>query len=89
MLDVLIGTSLAATTIAKVLVDVVKNAFPNRPTWVSPVLAIVFGILAAFTIMLTGETELTRAVIAQSLLAGILAGGSAVGVTELQRNADK
>jgi hypothetical protein len=86
--DNILVLALAAASIAKILVDVVRMAFPdNRPNWVSPVLAVAFGILAAFLMLMSNGEMITQQTIAQTMIAGILAGGSAVGITELGRKA--
>lgn len=85
MTETVITNALAAASIAKILVDILRMAFPNRPDWVSPLLAVLFGIGASVLLLLTQDVELTRAALAQAVLAGVLAGGSAVGITQLQR----
>ena len=86
--DNILVLALAAASIAKILVDVVRMAFPdNRPNWVSTVLAVAFGILAAFLMLMSNGEMITQQTIAQTMIAGILAGGSAVGITELGRKA--
>lgn len=80
----IITTALAAATIAKVLVDLLR-ATQRLPSWASPVLALVGGELAAFLLLLAGGGILTPATAAQTMLAGILAASTAVGATELQR----
>ena len=77
--------SLAAASIAKVLVDIVRMAFPTRPDWVSPVLALGFGILCAFLLSIANGALISQEMIAQNIIAGILAGGSSVAITELQK----
>jgi membrane-associated protease RseP (regulator of RpoE activity) len=81
----IITISLAATVIAKVLVDLVR-AIQNLPSWLSPILAVLFGIAAAFLLQVAAGTVLTLQMAAVSTLAGIIAGGAAVGTTELQKN---
>jgi hypothetical protein len=76
--------ALAAATIAKILVDMVR-ATQRLPAWASPLLALGFGILAAFLLQLAAGTELTVQSVAISTIAGVLAGGAAVGTTELQK----
>lgn len=77
----------AATTVIKVFVDIVRISFPVRPTWLSPVLAVVVGPIVVLLLMLSSGTILTTAAIAQAIIAGILAGGTAIGVTETQKRA--
>lgn len=85
MTEDVIVTALAAASVAKILVDITRMALPTRPDWVSPLLAVLFGIGAAVLLLLTQDVELTRAALAQAVLAGVLAGGSAVGITELTK----
>ncbi len=86
--DNILTASLAAASIAKILVDILRMAFPNRPSWVSPVLAIAFGILSALLLSIANGTEITQTMIAQNIIAGILAGGSSVALTEIQKRSN-
>jgi hypothetical protein len=52
-----------------------------------PILAIIFGISASILISLSINPLITVSIISQSIIAGILAAGSAMGVTELQKRA--
>ena len=79
--------TLAIVTIVKILVDMVKMAVPNMPTYVPPLAATIFGILAAILVDMASGTVLNGQSIATSILAGILAAGGAIGVTELQKRA--
>ena len=73
--------------IAKLLVDLVK-AGGLTVTWLYPVLAVVFGIGASFAVLFANGTALTQEAAATALLAGVLAGAAAVGITEAGRKAD-
>lgn len=77
---------LAAATICKILVDLVRQT-TKCESWMLPILAIVFGISASILISLSMNPLFTVPIIAQSIIAGILAAGSAMGVTELQKRA--
>jgi len=79
--------TLAIITIVKILVDMVKIAVPSMPAYVRPLTATTFGIITAILVDLAGGTILNTQMIAQSILAGILAAGGAIGVTELQKRA--
>lgn len=83
-MDVVIGLALAATTIVKVLIDILKMAW-DAPRWASPVLAVVLGPAAVILLMLASDQQLTSQLLAQAVLSGWLAAGGAVGVTELAR----
>jgi hypothetical protein len=76
----------AATTFAKLLVDIVRMT-GAKPTWLSPVLALMFGVASVLLLMVAGGEVLTAQSVAQAVLAGVLAAGGAVGVTELSRRA--
>lgn len=74
----------AVATLTKIIVDAVQLAQPNRPDWMPVALAFVAGPLWSVAFLLAQNEILTTALIAQSLIAGALAGGTAIGVTELQ-----
>ena len=58
-------------------------------SWLSwLVLAVVFGIAASFAVLFANGAAITQASAATALLAGVLAGATAAGVTEVQRKAD-
>jgi hypothetical protein len=78
--------ALAAATICKIIVDLVRQT-TKCPTWILPVLAILFGILSSVFISLSMNPVINVTNFAQSVIAGILAAGSAMGVTELQKRA--
>ncbi len=80
----IITLALAAATICKALVDMIRQGIALAG-WISPLLAIAFGILATFLLLIADGSVLTPQLSAQAVLAGILAGASAVGVTELQK----
>ena len=73
--------------IAKLLVDLVK-AGGLTVKWLYPVLAVVFGVGASFLVLFANGAAITQAAAATALLAGVLAGATAAGVTEVQRKAD-
>jgi hypothetical protein len=77
---------LAAATICKILVDLVRQT-TKCEGWMLPILAIIFGISASILISLSINPLITVSIISQSIIAGILAAGSAMGVTELQKRA--
>lgn len=79
--------TLAIVTIVKILVDMVKISNPNIPTYVPPLVATVFGIITAILVDMASGVPITGQSIATSILAGILAAGGAIGVTELQKRA--
>lgn len=84
----MVETALVATVFVKVFIDVVRLAFPTQmPTWLSPVLALVLGQVFVFLITISGGEVILASVISDIILAGVLAAGSAVGVTDLARRA--
>lgn len=85
--DQIIALSLAAVAIVKVLVDLVKLGWVALPQWVPPLLALIGGPVIVALLMIAGGQLLTQQALAQAVLAGILAGGGAVGVTELANRA--
>lgn len=87
--DLVGALTLAASSgiIAKLLVDLVK-AGGLTVTWLYPVLAVAFGVAASFLVLLANGAALTQEAAATALLAGVLAGAAAIGVTEAQRKAD-
>lgn len=83
---IILQQALAAATICKILVDLVRQT-TKCETWLLPILAILFGIVASILISLSINPLITVSIISQSIIAGILAAGSAMGVTELQKRA--
>jgi hypothetical protein len=86
-MDSIIELALAATAVAKTLIDLLRLA-TDLPRWGPPVGAIVVGIATVTLLALANGLPFTTQGTAQVILAGILAGGSAVGVTVLARTAD-
>ena len=87
--DLVGALTLAASSgiIAKLLVDLVK-AGGLTVTWLYPVLAVAFGVGASFLVLFANGAAITQASAATALIAGVLAGATAAGVTEVQRKAD-
>jgi hypothetical protein len=84
----MVEVAVVATVFVKVLIDVIRMAFPMQmPTWGSPVLALVFGQVFVFLITVSGGEVIQPSVVSDIILAGVLAAGSAVGVTDLSRRA--
>lgn len=89
MTDNIISLSLAVATILKVLIDLLRITLQSAgikmvKTFI-PLIALFFGpALCILVIVATGAT-LSSDAIAQALIAGVLAAGQAVGVTELQK----
>jgi hypothetical protein len=78
-----------ATLLAQTAVNLVRMSYPpGQPApWVSPVLAVLFGIAGSLLLLLVGEMGLSAANVATAIVAGVFAGAGAVGVTELTRRA--
>lgn len=83
-METIIGLALAATTVVKVLIDILKIGW-DAPRWAAPALATLLGPAAVILLMLASAQALTEQTVAQAVLAGLLAAGGAVGVTELAR----
>jgi hypothetical protein len=84
----MVETAVVATVFVKLVIDIVRIGSPMQlPTWVSPVLALVLGQVFVFLITVSGGEVIQASVISDMILAGVLAAGSAVGVTDLSRRA--
>ncbi len=86
-MDSILILALSAAMVAKALVDMLRLA-ADTPRWVPPVLALVVGVVAVLLLMVSQRTVLDSANLATAVLAGVLAGASAVGVTELSNRAN-
>jgi hypothetical protein len=82
----IIQLSLSSATIAKVLVDLLRQT-TKVPSWTYPLLALVFGIISSLLLVASNDVVLTTQTVSQGIIAGIMAAGSAVGITELQKRA--
>lgn len=80
--------ALSAATIVKVLIDVLALAGPV-PHWIKPLLALLGGIAVVLCLQLAGGDTASWQGLANAVLSGIMAGGTAVGVTELGKKADR
>lgn len=87
MTDNIFLLSVAATTLVKVAVDIVRLAFVVPPRWMSPLLAVIIGPIVAMLLVLESGVLMSDQTVARCFLAGLLAAGGAVGVTELARKA--
>jgi hypothetical protein len=85
-MDNILVLASAGALYAKIIVDMVRMA-ADLPRWGSPLLAVLTAIGAILLLAIAGSQAVTPALIAQAVLAGVFAGGSAVGVTELQKHA--
>lgn len=84
----MVETAVVATMFVKVVIDVIRLGFPMQlPAWASPVMALVFGQVFVFLITVSGGEVIQPSVVSDMILAGVLAAGSAVGVTDLARRA--
>lgn len=82
----IIQLTLASATVAKVLVDLIRQT-AKVPSWAYPLLALVFGIISSLLFIGSYGVEFTPQTVSQGIIAGIMAAGSAVGITELQKRA--
>lgn len=89
-MDNLLVQAVAAAMFAKVLVDAVKTTPLRTRGWVLLALAFLFGQLSAFLLQFAtvDNLVLTQKVVSSNVLVGILAAGSAIGITELQKAAE-
>ena len=83
------GIAIGAGTFVKVLVDMTRIMAQSVKCikWLSPVLALSYGIVVVFMLFLASGTVFSWQMVGTAILAGILAGGSAMGITELQKKA--
>jgi len=89
MYDIL-TQALAATMIVKVLIDMWRYYYRYTdtlyvPSYVYPIAAVILGIGICQLLAVASGEPYTPQVIAQNVVAGILAAGNAIGVTELQK----
>ena len=86
--NIMVQTS-TAVLIVKMLVDALKLCWggdPEKqpPMWVPPISAFVIGIAILSLMGIALEQDLTRGpILAKTIIAGLIAGASALGVTEL------
>lgn len=78
----------SAASIVKVLVDALKLAV-EPPRWAPVALALLGGIVVVLLMLVADGQPLTAQTQAQAALAGLLAGGMAVGVTEVQKHVEQ
>lgn len=90
-MDSILIQAAAVAMFVKVLVDAVKTTPLYTVGWVLVLLAFVFGQSASFLLAMTTGDGLawTQKGIATCVLVGILAAGSAIGVTELHKKAEE
>jgi hypothetical protein len=72
----LVSFALMSATLVKVAAEV--------PQWVAPTLALLLGIGFVLVVMVAASTEMTPAMYAQGVIAGVLSGGMSIGSTALQ-----
>lgn len=84
-----VALALASAYVTKVLVDMFRLSGNQQIKHWSAALALLVGIVAAVLVNLANGVALSTVVLAQSALAGVLAAGSAVGATELQKLTNK
>lgn len=77
----------AASAFAKPLTDAIRKAAPQLPGWSLPLLAVLFSFVCLLLLHMSNGDAITPQIVARSVLAGILAGVNAVGITELQKSA--
>lgn len=78
----------SATAIAKAAVDVIRICYPKLPAGIVVLCAFALAIGISFLFAAAQETIVwTSPEIARTLIGGITAGFSAIGLTELQKKA--
>jgi hypothetical protein len=82
--------AVAAAMFAKVMVDMVKMTPAQTLGWVLVLLAFAFGQVSSFLLYFAtvDGAALSARAVSNCVLVGILAAGSAIGVTELQKKAE-
>lgn len=91
MIDIdreMIAYATSTAPIAKLLVDIIKISVPRMPGRFSPLLALVLSIAVLLLFRVAYGGTLDGQVIAQSILAGIMAASGAVALTEAQTYAE-
>ncbi|HYD00891.1 MAG TPA: hypothetical protein VEB22_06655 [Phycisphaerales bacterium] len=91
MTDNILVQAAAASAFAKVLVDAVKTTPLHTAGWKVLLLAFTFAQGAAFALeMAVGDgVQWTQKDVSTCALVGVMAFGSAVGLTELQKKAEE
>ena len=90
--DIVFQTTIAVTVV-KMLVDVVRLCWgfdraKQPPTWILPISALGIGVVVMGLFGLAMQADLTLPhVLAKTALSGLVAGSSAIGVTELHNQA--
>lgn len=79
----------SAGLFANVLVSLLRLAFPSLISWRPPVLAVLFGILAAFLLRVAAGDLMSWQLAAQAVLAGFLAGAGAITSATLHTKVDQ
>jgi hypothetical protein len=74
----------AATSVTKLAVDALRLVTP-LPSWLPLLLAFLIGPLIVTLLVLVDGQSLNTQTIAQAILAGLMAGGGAAGVTEMHK----
>lgn len=87
MTDNILMLAAAATTFVRVLIDLVKLSPLPTTGRIPAILAVPVGILVVLIMMVGNGAEINAQAAANAGLAGILAAGAALGVTELGRRA--
>lgn len=87
----IITQSMASAMMVKVIIDIIKYYNKENQTFVPgytwPILAITFGIVSCTILSLANGVPFSSQNVAQNVVAGILAAGQSIGVTELQKRA--
>lgn len=90
MIDNILLLAAAAGSIAKTLIDLARMG-REMPAWLPPTMALALSPVLVFLFLLSTGTVLAYdwPLLATCILAGIVAAGYSVGVTEIARRGDK
>jgi F0F1-type ATP synthase assembly protein I len=87
----IITQSLAVSMVVKIIIDITKynnlQSAINGAVWA--VVAIFVGVSVAFLFHANNNGEFNTATVSRQILVGIMAAGQAIGVTELQKKANR
>jgi hypothetical protein len=83
-----IQAAAGAGFIAKMIVDGVRMAV-DMPRWMPVLLAFIAAQLGEFLLLFSQAAAFNRQTMAQAVIIGLIAWGLTIGVTELQKKANK
>lgn len=86
-MDLLFGIAspLGTGGLTKLIIDTVRLAYPNMPRWLILSMALGVGLILSFLYASTKEILFTQQVIGKTIIEGILAALTSIGITELHK----